>query len=238
MQTVTDFSLNPAARSSLRHIGEEREPLLQIDDLLRCPEALVDYAASEVTFQPAYGPAGGYPGIRAPAPLDYVEAVVRGVDPLLREAFGIRRAKLANVECNFSLITLTPDALLPSQRIPHVDTTYPLQFAFLHYLCPPERGGTAFFRHRATGFEALTPERAPAYTAARAEEEKGEGMTGYIHGDTEYFEQVDTVAAAYNRLVLYRSRVLHSGQIARLAEPAHDPRLGRLTANIFVSYRA
>ncbi|RYD58509.1 MAG: hypothetical protein EOP60_03105 [Sphingomonadales bacterium] len=238
MNLAPDHSLNPSASPSLHHIGQEREPLLQIDDLLRFPDALVDYAASEVTFVPAYGPGGGYPGIRAPAPLDYVEAVVRGVDPLLRDAFGIRRAKLANVECNFSLVTLPPEALLPSQRIPHVDTTYPLQFAFLHYLCPPEHGGTAFFRHRATGFEALTPERAPAYKTVRAEEEKAEAVDGYIRGDTENFEQIHTAAPAYNRLVIYRSRVLHSGQVARLAEPADDPRRGRLTANLFVSYRA
>ncbi|MBX3564054.1 MAG: hypothetical protein KF730_05690 [Sphingomonas sp.] len=236
MDQHVDLSLNTAASASLRHIGAEREPLLQIDDLLCFPENLVDYAAREVTFQPVYGPEGGYPGIRAPAPLDYVEAVVRGVDPLLRQAFGLERARLANAECNFSLVTLAPEALAAAQRIPHVDTTSGLQFAFLHYLCRPDQGGTAFYRHRATGFEALTPERAAEYVAARATE-AGRETTGYIAGDTPHFEQTGAVEAAFNRLVIYRSRILHSGRIPPGAALSGDPREGRLTANIFVTYR-
>ncbi|RYY29407.1 MAG: hypothetical protein EOP62_00785 [Sphingomonadales bacterium] len=231
-----DLSINPAARPSLMHIGNEREPLLQIDDLLLHPEQLAAYAATETSFVPAYGPDGGYPGIRAPAPLDYVEAVVRGVDPLLRRAFDLGRAKLANAECNFSLVTLSPGELVAAQRIPHVDTTYGLQFAFLHYLCRPDQGGTAFYRHRATGFEALTPERAANYKSAR-EAEAGEETPGYIAGDTPHFEQTGAVDASYNRLVIYRSRVLHSGRIPPDAELSEDPRKGRLTANIFVTYR-
>lgn len=232
-----DLSINPAAAPSLSHIGSEREPLLQIDDLLNKPEDLAAYAATETSFAPVYGPDGGYPGIRAPAPLDYVEAVVRGVDPLLRQAFGLGRARLANAECNFSLVTLAPDDLVAAQRVPHVDTTYGLQFAFLHYLCRPDQGGTAFYRHRATGFEALTPERAEQYKAARAAEE-GQESSGYIDGDTPHFEQTGAVEAAFNRLVIYRSRVLHSGQIPPGSNLSPDPRQGRLTANIFVTYRA
>lgn len=232
-----DLSLNPAAQPSLSHIGQEREPLLQIDGLLNRPGHLADYAATETSFVAAYGPEGGYPGIRAPAPLDYVEAVVRGVDPLLRQAFGLGKARLANAECNFSLVTLAPGELVAAQRIPHVDTTYALQFAFLHYLCGPDQGGTGFYRHRATGFEALTPERAAEYAAARAAE-AGEDTAGYIAADTPHFERIGAVEAAFNRLVIYRSRVLHSGQIPPGAELSDDPRRGRLTANIFVTYRA
>lgn len=230
-----DLSLNPRAAAALTHIGAEREPLLRIDDLLRDPQALIDYAASETAFAPAYGPEGGYPGIRAPAPLDYVEAVARAVDPLLRDAFGLgAEVRLGCAECNFSLVTLLPDALVPAQRVPHVDTTNPLQFAFLHYLCGPEQGGTGFYRHRATGYETLTPERLPHYEAIRAEEAAGQG---YIAGDTVHFAQTDAVEAARNRLVVYRSRILHSGRIAEGATLSSDPRKGRLTANIFVTYR-
>lgn len=230
-----DFSFNPAAAASLSHIGREHEPLLQIDDLLSYPGDLAGHADT-ARFVPAYGPDGGYPGIRTPAPLEYVQAVVRGVEPLLRRAFDLGRARLANAEGNFSLATLAPGELLAAQRIPHVDTTYGLQFAFLHYLCRPDQGGTAFYRHRATGFEALTPERAAEYKAAR-EAEAGEDPAGYIAGDTAPFERTGAVEAAHNRLVIYRSRVLHSGQIPPGAELSADPRRGRLTANIFVTYR-
>lgn len=229
------FDLNPRPTASLIHAGHEGEPVLQVEGLMLDPQVLIDYAAVGSPFTPGYGPKGGYPGIRAPAPLPYVEAVARGLDPLVREAFGLHGVALAHADCNLSLVTLTPEQLVPPQRVPHVDTTYPLQFAFLHYLCPPELGGTALYRHRATGFEAITPERLPRYEALRAAE--AEAPSGYIIGDTDHFEQTAALDAAFNRLIVYRSCVLHSGRIPAGAALSPDPRKGRLTANIFLSYQ-
>jgi len=231
-----DFSLNARAPARTLAVGNEREPLLQIDGLLRAPDSLIDFAAAEGQFAPVYGPDGGYPGLRAEAPLDYVRSVVQALDPSLRQTFGLGAVKLGRAECSLSLVTLTADELVPSQRAPHIDTTNPLQFAFLHYLCAADFGGTAFYRHRTTGFETLTPERLDSYLAAREIEEREEGELGYIASDNVHFEQTAAVAAAPNRLVIYRSRLLHSGQIAPDAPLSADPRAGRLTANIFVTY--
>ena len=231
------FALHRRPCPSLRHIGEEGEPLLQIEDLLEDPHALIDYAAAEGAFAPAYGPGGGYPGVRAAAPLDYVEAVVRAVDPLLRDAFGLRDVRLGRADCNLSLVTLPAAALVAAQREPHVDTSNPLQFAFLHYLCAETFGGTAFYRHRSTGFETLTPERVEVYEAARERERRDEAGGGYIGADTAAFVRTASIEAQFNRLAVYRSRVLHSGQIVRGAPLSADPRRGRLTANVFLTYR-
>ncbi|NML05694.1 DUF6445 family protein [Sphingomonas sp. G-3-2-10] len=230
------FDLNPRPVASLTHAGHDREPVLQVDGLMLDPETLIEFAAGGQAFAPAYGPNGGYPGIRAPAPLPYVETVARGLDPLVREAFGLRGVALAHADCNLSLVTLAPGELVPPQRVPHIDTTYPLQFAFLHYLCGTELGGTALYRHRATGYEALTPERLPRYETIRLAE--AEAAPGYITGDTDHFEQTAALDAAFNRLIVYRSCVLHSGRIPADAALSPDPRQGRLTANIFLSYRA
>lgn len=220
-------------RTTVRRIGQQGEPLLAIDGMLARPAALVEAAAAS-DFQPAYGPAGGYPGLRAPAPLDYVGGLVRALVPTIVAAFALDPAARARrAECNFSLVTLPPDRLVPAQRAPHVDTVDPHQFAILHYLCPPAFGGTAFFRHRATGFETLTPERLPAYDAARAGEAAG---TGYA-GDDAAFQRIDAVEAAFDRVVVYRSRLLHSGVISDPALLTDDPRTGRLTANIFLTLR-
>jgi hypothetical protein len=232
-----DFALSRQPDLSLRHIGSEGEPLLQIDGLLQGPQALVDYAATEGRFEPAYGPGGGYPGVRAAAPLDYVEAVVRALDPFLREAFGLTGVRLGNAECNLSLVTLPPASLVAAQREPHVDTGDPLQFAFLHYLCPESFGGTAFYRHRSTGFETLPPDRLDAYQAARDAERRDEAAAGYIDSDTGAFVQIAATDARFNRLVIYRSHLLHSGKIAPDAPLSADPRRGRLTANVFLTYR-
>lgn len=233
-----DFGLNGRLNVSLERIGQEREPVLVVEDVLRAPEALIDYAAEEVSFAPAWGPQGGYPGIRAPAPLNYVETLVRSLSPVMEKAFALADVALARAECNFSLVTQPTQALAPLQRIPHVDTTDPLQFALLHYLCPPDFGGTAFYRHRATGFEVLTRERIAAYEAAR-ERELAElaPVPTYITGDTAHYAQTASFEAGFNRLIVYRSRLLHSGQIHAPEALAADPRRGRLTANIFLNYR-
>lgn len=224
-----------AAQLSLtgRRIGQEREPLLIVDDLLDRPGDLVEAAAGSA-FQPAHGPAGGYPGVRAEAPLDYVEAVARLLCGLLGEVFGLGAVKPVRADCNFSLVTLPPAALVPTQRVPHVDTVWPLQFAVLHYLCGPQHGGTAFFRHRATGFETLSEARLPPYHQARAGEAPG---AGYVADGAPWFERTDMVEAAFNRLVVYRSCLLHSGTIPDPAALSADPRRGRLTANIFLTVR-
>lgn len=224
-------------RSSLslsrRTVGNDRQPLLTIDGVLADPGELVD-AAAVAPFAAAFGPAGGYPGIRAPAPLDYVEAVARTLLPTLIEAFALPPARLRRAECTFSLVTLTPDQLHPTQSAPHIDTVDPWQFAILHYLCGPEHGGTAFFRHRATGFETLSADRLPAYDAARAREQDA---TDYITASNAAFEAIDAVDAAFDRLVVYRSCLLHSGRIEDAARLSDDPRRGRLTANIFLTLR-
>jgi hypothetical protein len=230
---TTRFPLTASLRVEVTAVGRELEPVLVIDDVAADAGRLVD-AATASRFDPAYGPGGGYPGLRAPAPLDYVETVVRWLAGPIGDAFGLGRIRPRRAECNFSLVTLPPDALVPAQRAPHIDTTDGAQFAILHYLCDARFGGTAFFRHRATGFEAITPERLAAYDAVRADEDTG---GGYVAADDRWFEQTGAVNASFNRLVVYRSRLLHSGVIASPALLSADPRRGRLTANIFATFR-
>lgn len=227
------FPLRRRLRMVSRQVGEEREPVLLIDGLLERPEALVEAAAAQ-DFAPAHGPAGGYPGLRAAAPLDYVEDAVRVLIGPITEAFGLGRVQPSRAECNFSLVTLPPDALVASQRAPHIDTVDPWQFAVLHYLCPASLGGTAFFRHRATGFETLSAERLPTYQSARDGEAEG---PGYVDEGGRWFARTGEVEAAFDRVVIYRSRLLHSGRIVAPERLSADPRTGRLTANIFLTLR-
>lgn len=242
MSTQSDrysFDLKPQLELSLRRMGLEREPLLVIEGVLGEPEALVEYAATQVDFKPAWKDSGGYPGIRAPAPLNYVERLVRAIAPSIERAFSLSNVRLAKAECSLSMVTLPAGELRPLQTIPHVDTVDPLQFAVLHYLCPPEMGGTAFYRHRATGFEYLSTDRSDEYCSRRDQEiANGTRPAGYITASSEHFEQIESVEAAFDRVIVYRSRTFHSGQIPAGASLSDDPRRGRLTANIFVNYAA
>ncbi len=238
MAGAYDFTLNEARTTALYSIGAEKEPLLMIDTMMHDPAALVRYAATEVVFTDD-GATLGYPGVRAAAPLNYVEAVARALDPLIRRAFALQAVVLARADCTFSIVTRAPADLHPLQRIPHVDTDYPLQFAVLHYLCDGNFGGTGFYRHTATGFETISAARNSSYIAARdAQLAARAPPPGYIGSNPQHFIQTAAIAAHMDRLIVYRSCLLHCGLIPPDMPRIADPRAGRLTANIFVTYRA
>ncbi len=221
----------PDAAVTVERIGREGEPLVIIDNFTGQPERL---RAMGVAAQ--YHPAGvDYPGRRALADPSYLDMRRDLMMRIVREVFGCRQSIQCEIAA-FSLVTLPPEQLTPRQRIPHHDHSDAGRIAIMHYLGGAETGGTAFYRHRRTGFEAITPAREAAYAAALADDERkyGPPPPGYPCGDSDCFEQIGTVEARADRLALYRGRQLHSGIIPDPASLSEDPARGRLTINMFL----
>lgn len=220
------------ASYTVEKFGAEAEPLVIIDDFASDPDALFEAACAK-----SYGFAGRhYPGIRAKADPAYLGAQMDVLQDALTNVFDIGQGA-ALVECAFSLVTTSRDQLTPIQRIPHFDTPDPKRLALLHYLCGPDGGGTAFYRHRSTGFETIPQDRLPAYDAALQSEVGDLPTGGYITGDTALFEETGRVEARWNRMVIYRSFRLHSGVIPADLPLSDNPRAGRLTVNTFLQGR-
>lgn len=220
----------PEAKVTVERIGAEGEPLVIIDHFTGQPERL---RAMGVGSQ--YYPAGvDYPGIRAPADPSYLDIRRELMMRVMGEVFGLRQSIACEVAA-FSVVTLPPEQLSPRQRIPHHDHSDSGRVAIMHYLDGPESGGTAFYRHRRTGFEAITPDREAAYSAALEEDEReyGSPTAGYPQ-DSERFEKIAEVEARVDRLALYRGRQLHSGIIPDPHALSDDPAKGRLTVNMFL----
>jgi len=235
--TNYNLDLNSSVSTSLELVGNEREPVLAVDNVLREPGALVDFAVEQVTFTPAWTTHGGYPGLRAPAPLNYARRLVRAYSPLIERAFFLKRVRPVRVSCYLSLVTLKPEQLTQLQSIPHIDVADPSRFAFLHFLCDDHFGGTSFYRHRATGFETINPQQEPVYLEARDRElAEKRPVAEYIDSDNAHYVKTATISARQNRVLIYRSQLLHSGQILPDMSFSNDPREGRLTANVFVNY--
>jgi hypothetical protein len=215
-------------------IGHEREPIVVIDDFSSDPASLLEQAA-ELSYSPL-GP--HYPGIRSPAKAAYLAERMDVLQQVLSNVFGLKDGADL-VECNYSIVTTPPAVLTPLQRLPHFDSTEPENIAVLHYMCPPSHGGTAFYRHRSTGFETVSPSRLEDYTSVLEEEIARHGMPGadYMRADTALFEQTYRVEAGFNRLVIYRGWSFHSGAIPQDFAFLPDPRAGRLTINTFLRAR-
>ena len=177
--------------------------------------------------------------MRAPIPAIYCFALRAFLGGLIAEAFGLESERIVGELGHFSLVTMSPADLSVPQRLPHIDNTNPGQLALLHYLCGPEHGGTSFYRHRRTRLEFVDHARSALYRQGLAEDlaSAGPPPPGYICGDSALFERTASFAAAYNRLLVYRSTNLHSADIGASSALEADARTGRLTANTFFYYR-
>jgi hypothetical protein len=218
-------------------IGAEREPVLIIDNFLEHPQLLVEIAAEHAAFDGVSDTF--YPGCRAPVPAIYCFALRAFLGRTIARTFGLENSVVTGELSHFSLITTPPGRLAPLQRMPHFDNTNPKQLALLHYLCKPEDGGTSFYRHRRTGFEFVDEGRLAAYETA-----VGLDLVSYVPppptyicGDDARYQRTHSFAAAFNRVLIYRSINLHSADIAPAFDFEGDPRRGRLTANTFFFYR-
>lgn len=224
----------PPATPIVHRLGCEGEPVVQIDGFSGQVAALRAAAAAA-----DYRPGGAsYPGIRAWADPSYLDARRELLFAIMRRVFGFGQGVRCEASA-FSLVTLAEGELSPGQRLPHYDHDGAEIVAVMHYLLGPETGGTAFYRHRRTGFETLTPLREPTYNAALAQDEREYGMPPprYHYGDSERYEMIGEIEAQPDRLILYRGRLLHSGVIPAPDTLSSDPATGRLTINMFLEGR-
>lgn len=213
-------------------LGEDGAPLLVIDNLVADPERLVHRAVHR-----AFGRGGEYfPGARTGTPAMYQPFLESVLNPLLPEHFGIRPGRFRFSMCHYSLIATPPAELRFLQRVPHIDSVDGNGLATVHYLFHGEWGGTAFYRHRQTGFEHVDKARRETYFRRLEAESHGSDAPapGYINGSTVLFEQIARVEAVFNRMIVYRRNSLHSACVDDRHVPPADPLAGRLSINTFI----
>ncbi|MDQ1157353.1 hypothetical protein QE385_001680 [Sphingomonas sp. SORGH_AS 950] len=221
----------------LLRIGASQSPVVVVDDVMGDVPAIVAMAAALAPFPPASG--NGYPGVRRVlTPADgaghgYATALLEAVAPFIGGAFAVDRFDW--IEASFSMITAAPHALSPAQCMPHFDSIDPGYLAVLHYLSDTPGSGTAFYRQRATAIERVDAANRDDFLAAARR--AGAARTGYIAGSDTAYERIGMVEARVDRVVIYQGSLLHSGIIPPDMPLNADPRIGRLTANMFVQAR-
>ena len=221
---------------SLEKVHQERfsnnnHILIVIDDFLLMPNDAIKHAKmqkfAKITPQ--------YPGVRAPLDSAIADVWLDELSPLLSAAFGAPAGRWS-MQGWHSMVTSRPEDLLPIQCLPHVDGTDPEQVALMLYLHQTGHGGTAFFRHKATGLEALTVETFPQYRASLERDVAKTGLPpkAYVTDGAPHFERIHKTEGKFNQAVLYRGNILHSGVIDNSAPLPEDPDTGRFTINAFL----
>jgi hypothetical protein len=219
------------SRVQIEHVGAEQQPVIVIDDFAPDPKAMIDEAATL-----GYAEIGmHYPGVRARVPASHLRAFLPPIVELVCDTFSCG-SQLEVLEAYYSLVTLRPEVLAPIQRLPHFDGVERERIALLHFLSTDRASGTAFYRHRSTGFETVDAARFPSFRAALERDVALHGLPApaYIEGDTVLYEQTARFAGAFNRALIYRGHALHCALLPEGVSFSPDPRRGRLTANTFL----
>lgn len=208
--------------------SEQKHDFVAVDNFMVQPETAIESCVlqkfAKITPQ--------YPGLRASLSQHVSKAWLSQLSPLLDSVFGTAQNGWA-IQAWSSIVTTPPSNLIPMQRLPHVDGTDPRLIAMMLYLHRTDHGGTAFFRHKSTGFECLTDETFPKYRAALEKDVQQRGMppSRYVTDGAPHFERIHASPGLFNQAVFYRGNVLHSGVIDNDAPLPLDPHTGRLTIN-------
>lgn len=220
-------------RPSIRYVPiSVQHVCVVVDDFLAEPRKLVEYALAN-REQFAIDPDNFYPGPELGLSKEFAFGLDEFFMQHVRRALGARRTISASGR--LSMATLGVDELTPLQRLCHRDAAaFPDGegvAASVAYLFDDEAmGGTSFYVPRKSLEETARVLREAAEGRLQVE-------VSYMNRSNEWFEQVCTVPARFNRAIFYDGSVFHAAQIERPALLRDDPACGRLTLNGFFRYR-
>lgn len=227
------LSVNLDAPIEFIDVPGTQEQVIIIDDFLIDPEPVLEFAHKHAYFHQVGADGTFYPGRREQMPAPYI----RALESLLNRdnyPFTCGLGPQAVSRAMLSLITLNADQLSDVQRMPHIDSSDNLAFASVHYLSQSPRGGTAIYRHKSSGTVQVTAQNQAVVHQMIADVKSNQAQhTGYISGDTDVFEVVVNIPEKFNRLVIYKSNLLHSAQLSHPNSTKDCARDGRLTVASF-----
>ena len=223
---MDEEAFNPDARVERLRIGRGGMEVIRIDGVFLDPERVAALGFAQSYSQ---DPGNLYPGFRAALPGSLAVALRTWLVPILQR----------NIDRDtsfFSVVATASRDLLPIQSIPHYDSTDPDLFAAVIYLCDGKFPGTAFYRHRRTGYEEITRENVNDYRLALNVDMRIHGAPEreYISGDTQLFEVIFANELKFNSAIVYPGRALHAARVAKNFEPPKDQSEWRLTVTALV----
>jgi hypothetical protein len=221
MNTQPDFAFNPDAEVKRVRIGRRGIKVSLIDNVFRDPNGVAALGFAQ-TY--AADSSNLYPGVRAAMPESFSTAFRSWLTPILQRS-------ICPDASFFSVVTTASQDLLPIQCIPHFDSTDPNLFAAVIYLCDARFSGTAFYRHRKTGYEEITAENVNNYKLALNSDLRAPGVPdkAYMNGDSALFEMIFANELKFNSAIVYPGSVLHAAKISRHFKSPQDKSEWRLT---------
>ena len=209
------------------------EPIVIIDNYAKNPNKLIDFATSKANFRLA---GAAYPGLRASIPEVYPQMLYRILRPIIHTTFLVPDGLNLNIDSSYAIVTGVANALQHNQRVPHTDRNDDYSLAIVHYLCDSSFGGTGFFAQKSTGWARINEKRHELYQKKLLREINDVVLPpNFPYQNHPLFDLIFEVPAKFNRMIIYRSSILHNPAISSDMEFSSNPRDGRLTITSFLS---
>ncbi|WP_077338495.1 DUF6445 family protein [Pseudocolwellia agarivorans] len=232
------IKINRHATLNVEYIGQDKTPVIIIDNYAENLDELADSVVGNGQFKP--DEITNYPGIRSVIPKALVVGYLKPLMEVLYRVYKLSNHLQPTPKDNyFSLITKQPHEISAMQSWPHFDTPNPNLIAVIHYLNKGDHGGTGFFKNNKSGLERIDASTKD-YFYRCADDYFNSLNTNTFHYCGEQhseFTCYKKIAYKPNRLIIFPGQLLHSTLVNTVTDINGDPATGRLTANLFVEFK-
>jgi hypothetical protein len=208
-----------------------------VDDFLSDTASVINFAHNIAYLNPMFADNTLFPGMRDKMPMPYTRLLKHFFEEMLLPIIAPKKSLDTVFHSSLlSLVTCQPSALSVNQKMPHVDSCNDVDYAFVHYFSSKELGGTSFYRYKPQNLIELKQENKDILPEMITQVKNNPNDHGsYITSSTSLFEQVLTVEAKVNRLVIYPANILHSANLTTKKSYCGDINEGRLSVSSFAS---
>ncbi|MFY8327252.1 DUF6445 family protein [Pseudoalteromonas sp. ZZD1] len=236
---MRNLTVNPKIKIEKLIVPETDIYAFVIDDFLLDMSSVMHFAENIAYFNPMFSDNSFYPGVRDHMPQPYQRLLLTFFqNEILPKIKGYSYTSATLHKSLLSLISCKPTDLINDQKVPHIDSCDPRDYAFVHYLSNKELGGTSIYKYIPENIVEFKDEHKPLLAKmVRDMKNKPEEHNGYLSNSTSIFEQVLKIEAKFNRLVIYQGNLLHSANITSAASYSRDPKVGRLSIASFASIK-
>lgn len=232
---MESYQLNKNYKVQVINIESIDENIIIIDDFLSHLQGVYHFASNVAYFQPIGTDGTLYPGKRDEMPAPYYRVFEQLLQSLITD--GVIDSGNNNLylhKCKLSVVTQSANDLHVMQRMPHIDSTDDKTFAAVHYLSSKEWGGTGIYKYKPTNTIKITAENQNiVHDIIKNVQQHESTHQGYLDESTELFEKVIDIEAKPNRVVLYKSNLLHSAALKNNLPYSQDIKNSRLSISSF-----
>ncbi|MGS0535274.1 DUF6445 family protein [Pseudoalteromonas sp. SaAl2] len=231
---MTGYKLNPNLKIKAHKIEEINESVIVVDDFLESLSQIHMFSSKYAYLKPVGSDGTLYPGKRDIMPEAYNIVLKELIELLINKGYiTLLNNDIYVHSCKLSLVTQKANELISQQKIPHIDSSDNKTFASVHYLSDQSLGGTAIYKYKPANLIKIDKgNEKVAYEMIKNIKNIAKSTDGYLNNN-EYFEQVLKIEAQINRIVIYRSNLLHSADLRNDATYNDDIATGRLSIASF-----